>query len=223
MKLSLILIFIFFYSSGFADELVIPHYSIFLEGQLKCDDSTWKNQPWDKSIFNIWKLAYKTVSVVSDIDLKEVDRKLKNAKDKRKFRIFELKYKAYFRLICGEKIDLNVKGKDLYDLPVIIEAFERKGYLSLSSEVPPYTVEDYMNYSLTPFGGDGPKLKAAGLEGFSCLVKLDDFLADPFKKIDLNKLCEGVSKKKLEFTKREIDRVLKLLNEAKIGNIKKEN
>lgn len=114
-----------------------------------------------------------------------------------------------------------MKGKDLYDWPVIIEAFERKGYLSLSSEVPPYTVEDYMNYSLTPFGGDGPKLKDAGFEGFSCLVKLEDFLVDPFKKVNLNKLCEGAGKKKLEFTKKEMIRVLKLLSEAKIGSIKK--
>lgn len=221
MKLFLILIFTFLNSLIHAEEHTIPHYSIFIDGQLKCDDSSWKNQPWDKSIFDIWKLAYKTVSVVSDIDLKEVHRKLITKEDKRKFRIFELKYKAYFRIICGEKIEVNIKGKELYDVPVIKDAFERKGFLSLTSEVPPYTVEDYMNYSLTPFGGDGPKLKSTGLEGFSCLVNLEDFMAVPFKKINLNKLCEGASKKKLEFTRREINRVFNLFKEAKHGTDKK--
>ena len=215
MEMQVRLIIIFFIGTFnlnlYSNEVTIPHYSIFTNGQFKCNDSSWKNFPWDKKYRDLWELAYKSISIISEIETVEGPRK-NIKKIQGRYRSFDSKYTAYSRILCGEKAEVenNGKGTQIRENTVITEAFERKGYLDLTSDDELY-IKDYLNYSPTPFGGDDPTLNKKGLEGFSCLVRVSDFVKDPLGSINLKRLCEGENKKKIEFTKKEILRVAEIL------------
>lgn len=218
MKILLLLHFFFNFSIS-ANEVEIPDYSIFIQGQFKCDDSSWKNLPWDKRYRDLWQLAYKSVSIISDIETIEGPRK--NVKKiQQRFRNFDSKYTAFARILCGEKAEVenNGIGTLIRENSIIREAFQKKGYLDLVSDDELY-IKNYLNYSPTPFGGDDPALNKKGLEGFSCLVKVDDFIKDPFANINLKRLCEGENKKKIKFTQKEILRVANILKKARASTL----
>lgn len=207
----------------YANDAVIPHFSIFINGQFKCTDSTWKNFPWDKRYRDLWQLAYKSISVISDVEITEGPRK-NIKKIQGRSRSFDSKYIAFSRILCGEKAEIenNGKGTLLRENTIISEAFERKEYLDLASDDELY-IKDYLTYSPTPFGGDDPTLNKKGLEGFSCLVRVDDFIKNPLGSINLKRLCEGESRKKLEFTKKEILRIADILKKAQATTTLKAN
>lgn len=213
MRLIIVLI-VAFSINAYSNEVAIPHYSIFTAGQFKCSDSGWKNFPWDKRYRDIWQLAYKSISIVGNIETVEGPRK-NIKKIQGRYRNFDSKYVAYSRILCGEKAEVenNGKGALLTENTIIEEAFERKGYLDLVSDDEPYA-KDYLNYSQTPFGEDDPTLNKKGLEGFSCLVRIDDFIKKPLGSINLKRLCKGENRAKQEFTKKEIMRIASILKEA---------
>lgn len=207
----------------YANETAIPHFSIFINGQFKCTDSSWRNYPWDKRYRDLWQLAYKSISVISDVEITESPRK-NIKKIQGRYRNFDSKYTAYSRILCGKKAEIenNGKGTPLTENTIIEEAYKRKGYLDLGSDDELY-IKDYLNYSPTPFGGDDPTLNKKGLEGFSCLVRVSDFVKDPIGSIDLKRLCEGENKKNIDFTKKEIIRVAEILKKAQPASLPNEN
>ena len=80
-----------------------------------------------------------------------------------------------------------------------------------------------MYFSLTPFGGDYPNLNRKGLEGRTCLVDINDFIKNPFNKINLKRLCEGENKKNIEKAKNELLRIASILKKAQSTSSLKEN
>jgi hypothetical protein len=216
--MKLLLIIYFLTNISFAKEIDLPSYSIFLEGQFKCSDSTWKNLPWDKNNRDIWNLAYKSFSVVGSIELKEIENKDEKLKKIGKLRYFDLSYIAYAQIACTKEsetsIEGNGKGSPRKELPLISYAWQRKGFIDLASTEDPYAFKSYMSFSLTPFGGDEPNLNRKGLEGFSCLVDVKDFIKDPLGKINIDRLCEGESKNTKEKVKKNILKVAETIKNA---------
>jgi hypothetical protein len=206
--MKLLIIIYFLTNISLAKEIDLPSYSIFLEGQFKCDDSSWKNIPWDKKYRDIWKLAYKSVSIIGNTELKEIENKDEKLKKLGKLRSFDLSYIAYAQIACTEEIEPSIesndKGSPMKELPLIYYSFQKNGSIDLGLNEDPYANKSYMHFSLTPFGGDEPKLNRKGLQGFSCLVDVQDFIKDPFGKINIDRLCDGESKKKKEKMKKEI-------------------
>jgi len=182
----------------------LPDFNVILSAQLRCDDNELKKIPWDKRYRDLWKLAYKTVSIISDVELTEEVRSIKKSKERH--RDFKLKYIPYGRIFCGETSELEKHPELVTELPVIEEAFKRPGffdYVGDDNPVKEVTYLGYMKYRDQP--------NPPGLDGLSCLVELKDFLADPLKSIDLKKLCKSEKKSKIEFTKKEILRVAEIL------------
>jgi hypothetical protein len=201
---------------SYGKDVEIPDYSVFIQGQFKCDDSSWKKYPWDKRYRDLWRLAYRSVSIVSDVEIIEVPRKNKN-KITGPYRNFDLKYTAYARILCGKTSDILNKGKGLFikENAIIEAAFERKGYLDESTDDEPYAQRTYLEDDPTNFaGGDDPTVYGKGLDGRSCLVKIDDFIKNPLEKINLNLLCKGEDIKKIKKTKNEILRITDILKKA---------
>ena len=199
-------------NSSFAKDIDLPSYSIFLDGQFKCNDSSWKGLPWDKRNRDIWKLAYKSVSIIGNIELKEIENKNEKIKRTEKARFFDLSYTAYAQIACTKESETstegNGKGVLVKEQPLIREAWQRKGFIDLVSTDDPYAYKSYMAFSLTPFGGDEPNLNRKGLEGFSCLVDIQDFIKDPFGKINIDRLCEGESKNTKEKIRNEMNEIV---------------
>ena len=202
--------------SAYANELKLPDYSIFIEGQKKCDDYIWKELPWNKRGPDQFKIAYKVISIISDINLKEVYNKKRKANDKRQYRTFDLSYIAYTQIICGKKnlIENNGKGIKITDSPYITTAWKNERLLDWGTDTELYSQKDFMYFSLTPFGGDQQNLNRTGLEGPTCLVDLQDFIQDPLGKINLQRLCQDGNKNEIDFTKKEILRTADALKNS---------
>jgi hypothetical protein len=210
----------------YSKEIELPHYSIFTNGQFKCDDSGWRNLPWDKRYHYLWQLAYKSVSIVGNVELKEVFNRPRKKKDERKYRAFDLNYTAYAQLACGKEIEVKIeksnKGIPIKESWYITTAWQRDNFLDIESDDDPDSDKFYMYFSLTPFGGDEPKLNRKGLEGLTCLVDINDFIKNPFSKIDLKRLCEGEKKNKTEQVKKEILRIADTLKKAQSPTLSKD-
>ena len=185
----------------------LPHYSIILDAQLRCDNSGWNKYPWKEPSSTLSrKLAYKTLSILSGINLTEEKRE--NETRTEEHRDFKLNYKAHARIFCGEETDLvNVGRGELYTtLPGISHPPNRSDLITIDdNDRPPleFAYHFFRKYDDLP--------NPSGLEGMACIVRLENFLKDPLKSIDLKKLCKGESKKKIAFTKKEILRVAALL------------
>lgn len=184
----------------------LPSYSAILDAQLRCDDSALKKIAWDRRYRDVWRLAYKTWSILSDIKLTEEKRDQK--KELGVHRDFRLKYVPHARIICGESAELASEVKEVVTLPVVVTAFKRQGFFDIYNNDEPIQERSFLHYMQYT---DMPNPK--GMDGLSCLVKLEDFIKDPLKSIDLKKICKGESKKKIEFTEKEILRVASILKQ----------
>jgi len=185
----------------------LPSYSVIMDAQLHCDDSEWKKYPWEKRKTDLsLKLAYKAWSILSNVSLTEEKREKKP--EDGEHRDFKLSYHAHARLFCGEAADIleEREGRQYTTLPAMDHPTNRDDLIRAADDDRPpleFAYHFYWKY------GDLPN--PPGLEGMSCIVRLEDFLKDPLKSIDLKKLCKGESKKKIAFTKKEILRVAALL------------
>ena len=225
--MKVLLLMLFLIQTLLAKDINLPSYSIFLDGQLKCDDSGWRNLPWDKRYHYLWQLAYKSVSIVGDVELKEVFNRPRKKKDERKYRTFDLNYTAFAQLACGKEIEIKIekngKGTRVKASSYITTASQKNGFLDIESDDDPDSELYYMYFSLTPFGGDDPNLNRKGLEGRTCLVDINDFIKNPFNKINLKRLCEGENKKNIEKAKNELLRIASILKKAQSTSSLKEN
>jgi len=191
------------FAIGVAYSTELPDYQIVLNAQLKCDDSELSKIPWDKRYSAIWKLAHKTVSILSDVQLSEEIRVQK--KKIGRHRDFKLQYVPYGRIICGEESEIEANPKLVVEYPVTTEASKLPGHFDIYDNDPVHhevTYLAYMKYTDQP--------NPPGMDGMSCLVDLKAFLDNPLKAIDINKLCKGEKKSKIEFTKKEILRVAEI-------------
>jgi hypothetical protein len=195
------------FSKDKKDQIELPDYSVFMDAQLRCDNNKLNKLPWDKKYRDTTKMAYKVWTILSDISLKEEKREIK--KRSSKHRDFVLVYTGLVVLYCGQEshISDNPEGDKFITLPVIKKAFERPGFIDVvDDDNPPHEGLTY----IYEFGyTDSPN--EPGMEGNTCIVRLEDFLKAPLASIDLKKLCKGESKKKIEFTKKEILRVAEIL------------
>ncbi len=183
----------------------LPDFNVILSAQLRCDDSELAKIPWDKRYRDVWKLAYKTVSILSDIQIVKDVRF--HEKDNRKRQDIKFQYTPYGRIICGEQAEIEEKAKPTVELLGIAEAYNRPGFFDIYDDNNPMrdtTYLSHMKYTDQP--------NPAGMDGMACLVELSNFLANPLKAIDLKKLCKGESKAKIETTKKEILRVAGVLS-----------
>lgn len=214
----LLILSIAFSSKVFSNEVTLPDYSIILDGQYSCDDSAWKKIQWSENSQSYVKLLQQTVSIVNDVQLSERQDRKKNPKDQRKYRSYELKYNAFGRIMCGKEAQIE-SAIALQDRPYITTAWKQDDHIDLGSDGPTYKEKDYMYYSTNPFGGDDPNPSKDQIEGYSCLVKLDEFLLHPFKSIDIDKLCKGFDERQRDFTRKEILKLVEFLkNKHKTNN-----
>jgi hypothetical protein len=200
-----------FFGNSFAVDLIkkpvnIPHYQIVLDAQLRCDFKALRGLPWDDNR-GLIKLADKVWVVVDDLGIE--DRGEKALSDGRKKRLFTLKYNALAVFHCGEKAEVIRKGvgEQYSERIVLMQAHGKPWLLDTTSDAADPNLE--VGLSVVSEGAtDAPPLD--GRDGFTCLVKISDFMRDT-KAIHVDQLCRGESKSKRAFTQKEIERVAKKL------------
>lgn len=210
------ILFIGFLSPAFSDQkpVTIPSYQILLDSQFSCSNKPSQNykfvHPFPKEPFT--EVAQKVWGVVKDSELIE---RPNQGSDTRQCRSFTWSYTKMGFFRCGQPAkELSLNGVHWRELPVVVEAYKKPGFLDLRGDEPSQESEDHkiIRYDLVRDGpDDGPAIP--GRVGMPCLVKLEDVLKD-FKKIDLNLLCKGESAAARKITAKEIQKAIKLWKEG---------
>jgi hypothetical protein len=182
---------------------IIPHYQVILDAQFKCSKKDFNKIPIDPS--REFALAPKAWSVITNLKLVEVPKR-QNAPDDGESRSFDLSFTGMGYFECGEPVEGldNPKGKQVIHYKVIELAYKKNQFLNLTNDDTSFA-EGWQNFTSNVRSTDIP-IKPDTM-GFTCLVLLDDLLKNP-NSIDLKKLCAGESKKKIEFTKKEIKKAI---------------
>lgn len=217
----LILVYCYFFLGNLAystdsvpfqkENLKLPSYQVVLDAQLQCDDKDLKKLKWaNKGV----SLATKVWTLISDLQLKEEKRTRK--KPFGKTRDFVLSYKVYSIFRCGEPTRAfhGKSGTLLNAMPFMMEGWKQLGTIDFrddklnDSDVSETDERPEVDFTVSDFIFDEPP--KPGREGFSCFVKLEDFIRSP-KAIDMDKLCKDESKSKRAATEKEIQRIRNLL------------
>jgi hypothetical protein len=201
------------FSQEFKKPIYLPSYEEILQSQLNCDSRAFDKLPWLKERDSA-HLAIKVWTLVDQVQVREEERQ--HIHNYGKTRSFVLSYRIYAIFRCGEPVTgfVGKQGTEASFLPFVMEGWNHPGTFEIRGDSKIKKEED--NEERSPFdltvsdylGDEPPRL---GREGFSCFVKVPDFLRSPLKSINLDQLCKGEPKTKRLTTEKEIQKIWKLL------------
>ena len=210
----LIVFFLFWNLTGFAktdDQTELPSYQKILDAQFHCNKKEYESLHFRQD--NAYsELATKVWTIVDEVHLSEEFRQMHPKFGKT--RDFVLDYTIYGIVRCGEitKAFKGKRGTVFKTLPVLRPAWKLQGKIELGSDNihndEEYNPRPEIDLTVSDYLGDEPE--KAGREGFSCFVRLKDFIQSP-KSLDIDKLCHGESKSKRLAAEKEIQRIWNLL------------
>ena len=185
------------------------HYREFMNAQFSCDARKLEALGLDPK--REYRLAPRAWSVISDLKIEERAPIESRPEPHRAFRV-SFRGLGYFE--CGQTAKglESPQGELITQLPIVRPAWERPQFTDVSGDDKPPFREGWSNYDNNEISTDMPA--EPGTRGWTCLADQNDVLRDP-SVIDLDKLCEGRSAKEREFTKKEIERAIKIWKTAR--------